>query len=211
MILEPQDLMAVGRTCTAALLPASDADWSVKAGDLDWDCRQTLEHMLSSSSFYAINLAMRSTSRIRGARSAEPNASIGDLIALLEPSVTVLARVAEAAPPGARGHHPAGMADAEGFLAMACNEQLVHAYDVARGLKLDFQPPAELVSKTLRRLYPWAPTDREPWPTLLWAAGRAPLGDRPRQDADWFVQCAPLSEWDGTVKRRVLPRGAPNR
>jgi uncharacterized protein (TIGR03083 family) len=211
MSVEPEDLMAVGRVCAATLLPAGDSDWSVKAGDLDWDCRQTLEHMLSSSSFYAVNLAMRTTSRLRGARAAEPNAPIGDLIALLEPSVTVLARVAESAPPNARGFHPAGLADAEGFLAMACNEQLVHAYDVARGLNLDFQPPADLASKTLRRLYPWAPTDAEPWPTLLWAAGRAPLGERARQEPNWFVHCAPLAEWDGTVKRRVLPPVPPSR
>ena len=211
MSVEADDLIAVGRLCTVALRPAADGDWTVKAGDLDWDCRQTLEHMLSAQMFYAANLAMRSTSRLRGPRSAEPGASIADLIALIEPCATIVARVAAEAPAAARGFHPQGLADAEGFLGMACNELLIHAHDVARGLKLDYRPPAELADKVLRRLYPWAPKDTDPWPTLLWAAGRASLGGWPRQEPDWAVHCAPLSEWDGQIRKRTLPPLPPNR
>jgi hypothetical protein len=95
------------------------------------------------------------------------------------------------------------MADAEGFVAMGCDEILVHTGDIADGLGITAAPPTDLCARVLARLFPWAPKGTDPWPTLLWANGRAPLGDRGRLDADWYWQCAPLSEWDGAVKRRT--------
>jgi hypothetical protein len=72
-----------------------------------------------------------------------------------------------------------GLADPEGFAAMGVVEVLVHAYDVARGLDLSFDPPADLCDRVLARLFPDAPTDTERWPTLLWATGRGALPGRP--------------------------------
>ena len=47
---------------------------------------------------------------------------------------------------------------------------------------------------------PWAPADVDPWDGLLWANGRRPLDDLP-PERDWLWQCAPLDEWDGTIRR----------
>jgi hypothetical protein len=104
--------------------------------------------------------------------------------------------VVDATPPGTRGWHPFGLADASGFAAMACDELLVHSDDAARGLGVPFAPPDELAEATLRRLFPWAPDGVEPWPGLRWANGRADLPGQPRQ-VDWRWHCAPLEEWDG--------------
>jgi mycothiol maleylpyruvate isomerase-like protein len=45
--------------------------------------------------------------------------------------------------------------------------------------------PAEL------SLFPEAPTDEDPWATLLWANGRTALGELPRRDT-WKWRCTPL-------------------
>jgi hypothetical protein len=118
-----------------------------------------------------------------------------ELLATIATLATVLARVIDASPPGARGWHPFGLADAAGFAAMACDELLVHSDDAARGLELPFTPPAALARATLERLFPWAPPGTDPWATLLWANGRTDLPGHPRQ-VRWRWHCAPLEEWD---------------
>jgi len=205
MPIEPDDLIAIAHACQATLRPAADADWKVKAGDLEWDCRQTLAHMIGAPMFYSMNLALRSTAPVRGLGLANLEAPVSNLIDLLESSATILARLAHEAPPDVRGCHPAGMADAEGFLAMAGNELMSHTYDITCGLKLAYRPSGALAQKVLARLFPWAPPDVEPWPTLLWAAGRGSLPGRERQARDWWVHCAPLSEWDGQARKRPAP------
>jgi len=201
------DLLAAARSCRATLAPAVEAEWSASAGDLDWDCRRTFDHVADALLHYAAHLATRAPARLPHLRDGDPSRTPAELLSVVETAAAVLAAVAAAAPPGARGFHGAGMADPEGFLAMGCEEILIHTDDVARGLGLPFRPPDGLSERVLRRLFPWAPVDEEPWATLRWASGRAPLGDRPRLGPDWYWHCAPLAEWDGTVKSRTRPPG----
>ena len=71
-----------------------------------------------------------------------------------------------------------------------------------QGLGLDFAPPPEIPEKALARLFPWVQNEGDPWQALLYAVGRMPLGAKERQAPNWWWHCAPLSEWDGTVKVR---------
>jgi hypothetical protein len=91
------------------------------------------------------------------------------------------------------------MADASGFVAMGCDETLVHTNDLARGFDLPFEPPRELCRRVLRRLFPWAPEEADPWQALLWANGRIALPGHGRLSSDWAWHCASLEEWDGTI------------
>ena len=204
--LTPDDLLAVAAGCRAALEGALDADWSVRAGDLDWTCRRTLDHMLDTLLHYAAHFASRAEGRLPFVRDGDPARSVPDLLTGLGTSAAILAEVCRAAPPEARGFHPAGPADATGFLAMGCQELLAHTFDIAAGLGIPFRPadPA-LVRRVVDRIFPWAPEPHEAssWDALLWAAGRIALPDRPRLDSNWWWHAAPLSEWDGTVKRRT--------
>jgi hypothetical protein len=191
--------------CSAATLrPAlTRDDWSRRAGELDASCLDTVDHLVSGLLFYANQLANRAHERLPRLRDFDTGAPVEELVVLVPAAAAVLGAVARASGPGARAYHPAGMADAEGFLAMGCDELLVHTGDVAAGLGLSFAPPDELCAAVLARLFPWAPRETPPWPTLLWANGRAPLGDQARLDADWYWHCAPLEEWDGSVARRT--------
>ena len=203
--LTAEDLFVAASMCRDSLAPALDRDWSVPAGDLTWDCRRTLDHIGDALALYAVHLATRATARRPPARNGDPDRSPEELLSVVEATAAVLAEVVRATPAGTRAFHPAGMADPEGFVAMGCEEILIHTADIAQGLGIPFRPPDDLTGRVLGRLFPWAPRDTEPWASLCWASGRIALPDRDRLGPDWYWHCAPLAEWDGTVKKRTAP------
>ena len=198
----PDDVAAAAEASYALLAPLAERDWSVTAGDLEWDCRTTLDHVTGVHLFYAAGAANPPLERLPTARTGNPEQSIGDLIEVHRALANVLAAVLRSMPDDTRGWHPAGMADRYGFAAMSCTEILVHTNDIAQGLGVEFTPPDGVAARTLARLFPWVPAEPDPWRALLYAAGRAPLGDRQRRAPNWTWQCAPLSEWDGTERVR---------
>jgi hypothetical protein len=201
-LLTPGDVITAAAVSRKALEPALDRDWSVKAGDLEWSCRRTLDHIVDSLMLYAASLASRATGRLSPPRNGNPDASVEELLTSLGAAAAIVAEVARAAPPGTRAFHPAGMADVSGWLALACEEILLHTDDIAQGLGLRFRPPEELAARIRARIFPWAPADLDPWAALRWAAGRAALPNRERLGPDWGWHPAPLAEWDGTMKKR---------
>ena len=92
------------------------------------------------------------------------------------------------------------LADASGFLAMGCDETLVHTFDICAGLGRAFRPPPDVCDRVVRRLFPWAPEHEDPWERLLWSNGRVALPEHPRLGPNWDWWCAPLSEWDGVAR-----------
>ena len=203
--LVPTDLLTAARVCRQTLEPALDRDWRVPAGDLEWDCRRTLDHIADALFLYLAYFSSRATGRLTPPRNGDPTASPAQLLATVDAVATVLAEMARAAPADTRAFHPAGMADVSGWLAMACEEILLHTDDIAQGLGLDYRPPDGLSARIAARLFPWAPRDGDPWAALRWAAGRAALPDRERLGPDWSWHPAPLAEWDGTIRKRTAP------
>jgi hypothetical protein len=198
-------LTAVGAvTAMLSSAPKSAPPWQRRAGQLRWPCRNTLAHMVDCLNWYAANLARRSTSNVESPDMA-PSLRPVRLIDALRSAGAILAAAVTAAAPDDRAWHPFGRADRSGFAAMGCDEVLVHGFDLAAGLgrpgrPLAYDVPAELAGRVVRRLFPWSPTDEDPWATLLWANGRAALGARP-PERHWLWHCAPLSEWDGRIRR----------
>lgn len=189
-------LQAAGQ-CGAFLDAAVDRDWTRRIPDMEWSVARAVAHIADTFLWYATDLAAGERELSTMDLRVRPETAPADLARTIDTFATVFTRVVDGTPPGARGWHPWGLADASGFAAMACDEMLVHTGDAARGLGLPFTPSAALSRATLRRLFPWAPTDTDPWRTLLWANGRADLPGRERQ-ATWRWHCAPLAEWDGT-------------
>jgi hypothetical protein len=195
----PDQLVDVSEDCVAVLAGHVGADWEQRAGEIDWSCRHTLEHLACLA--FAQQLTMRATAFRPAALSVLPTASIEDLLWTVRVANHVLADVARAAPAEARAFHPAGMADASGWVAMGIDELLVHTYDICCGLEIEFDVPPAACETVLDRLFPWWPRASEPWPALLWANGRRSRGDLPNPRAGWLWYCAPLDEWDGVVPR----------
>jgi len=216
--LQPDDVRRAAAGCVETLAPLAGEDWGRFAHGLEWTCRFTLEHTAMALDNYATHLATRAAGRqlpspTRGPASllSAPSAgpfgyyTVAQVLKLIEVRAAILAEVAWAAPPEARGWHPYGIADATGFVGMGCVEILVHTWDIARAFGADFQPPADLCRRVVARMFPWAPAEAEPWAALLWATGRLELPSPPtglpaRLGPDWGWLCAPLAEWDGRFR-----------
>jgi hypothetical protein len=202
--MTPDDVLEAASVGRGALEPFADEDWSIQAGDLGWDVRTAVTHASDAVAWYAAHLALPSPRRLRLDFQAHEMASNREVLDVLEAAAATLALVAKASPPGVRAYHNAGMADASGFLAMGCDEILVHCWDALRGFGVDFAAPAALVERVLWRLFPWAPRGASPWQALLWTNGRVDLPSQPqRPGPDWAWHCAPLGEWDGTIPHRL--------
>ncbi|MCC7371439.1 MAG: DinB family protein [Chloroflexi bacterium] len=200
---QAEDVRVAARVCETALLPLSEADWSQPATGLEWTCRWTLEHVTIALDKYSRWLATPTGDPTPPDQLRDPNLSIAQLLALLRLRAGVLDVVVRAAEPTARGFRIWGRPDPEGYVAIACTEIFLHTDDIARSLGATFGPPPGVCQRAVRRLFPWAPTNVEPWAALRWATGRLELPGHDRVGADWAWQGGPLSEWDGTVKTRA--------
>ncbi|MEU1018757.1 hypothetical protein [Streptomyces sp. NPDC005898] len=192
------DVTRAVRLAVAVLRRApDDADWGAKAGGLDWDCWETGEHLADDLFAYAAQLGPEHppqdevvpfhwVSRTPGGPAnvtlADPAAGPAGLLMVVEACGALLTAMVATTPPAVRAHHGFGTSDPEGFAAMGVVETLVHTYDIAHGLGIGdtWSPPGELCARVLHRLFPDAPTDTDPWATLLWATGRGELPGRAR-------------------------------
>jgi uncharacterized protein (TIGR03083 family) len=193
------DVVAAHDLVLVFLTPLAGRDWAAPVPDLEWNCEETLRHMVRAQTIYAAHLSTRSTRRLSLSRELDAGLSIEALLDNLHAQISVLAAVIRDAPPEARGWHVSGMTDPGGYIAMACDELLVHTWDIGRGLGESFALPADLCGRIVPRLFPmWAPIDADPRDAFLWCNGRIALPDRPRQDGDWGWWTRPVEEWDGT-------------
>ncbi|RII15067.1 hypothetical protein DSC45_19420 [Streptomyces sp. YIM 130001] len=180
----------------AALRTAPAGAWGAKAGSLEWDCWETVEHLADDLFAYAVQLGPRTPPLDRevpfvwqslrpggpaNSVHADREAGPDGLLQVLEACGALLVAMVRTASPELRAHHSSGASDPEGFAAMGIVETLVHTYDLAEGLGLDWDPPADLCARTLARLFPDAPDTTGPWTTLLWSTGRTELPGRPRR------------------------------
>jgi hypothetical protein len=195
-VVTADDIRRVGDRCTSTLRDHADADWGVGIPDLDMTVSRVVAHVAETCLWYAIDLAARGKELSLIEHQVHADRPAVDLIDTLATYARIVAAVVDATSPDTRGFHPFGQADRAGFAAMACDEMLIHTDDACRGLGVTFAPDADVVEPVLRRLFPWAPSEGDPWQLLLWSNGRIHLEERPRLQK-WRWHCAPLDEWDG--------------
>lgn len=189
------DLRQAAAISAASLREVIDQDWSVKAHNLRWSCRRTLEHTLNCLAWYAHDLANQIDIDEGAARENAPHASLANLIRSVETLAEVLAVVTDAMPPAARALHNWGTADPEGFRAMGTIEIILHTWDITRAL--DGRPAnpaalADIAGRVLARLFPDAPAGHPPFATLLYVTGRGDLPGLPPVTR-WRWHSAPLA------------------
>jgi hypothetical protein len=196
---------AVG-AMASALRTVEERDWQVPAGDLDWTCWETIEHVGDDLFSYACQLGPKPPPlehylpfATRERRPGGPDETIyaaadagtGGLIQIVEATGALLVAMVETSPAQVRAYHSYGISDPAGFAAMGVVEVLVHMYDVAAALHIEWTPPDDLCARVLARLFPDAPADSDRWATLLWATGRRELPGHPRRTS-W--------RWDSTPR-----------
>jgi uncharacterized protein (TIGR03083 family) len=197
--LGADDVTATRDRILAFLRPLSDRDWHEPIPDLEWDCEFTLRHAVNAQIIYGAHLASRSTRRLVRAVTFDASLDVHGLLDSLEAYSSALSAVLRDAPAEARGWHNSGMTDATGFAAIACDELLIHTWDIGRGLGESFALPGALAGRIVARIFPmWLPIEAASDDALLWCNGRIALPERPRLDPDWGWWSRPLDEWDGT-------------
>lgn len=170
------------------LHPQTERDWSAPAGELEWTCQQTAAHVAHDLAKYAAQLAGRAQEKYLNFYLVIPSdAPPAEVVSVVGACGRLLSDSVAAAPAAARAWHW-GPTDSTGFAAMGIGELLVHAYDIARGLGIDWRPPHELAEVVVSRLVETSYTD-DPASLLLWATGRADLPGRPRV-GDWVWRAA---------------------
>jgi hypothetical protein len=184
------DLRAAAAAAQQLLARVPDLAAEVPA--MRGDVRGVLVHVASCLAWYAHDLAAGPAESAGPAPQWPEDAAPADLLRELGIAADVLARVVATAGPGDRGWHPWGVADAAGFAGMGIVELLVHTDDVATALGLSWSPPVAPVLAAVRRLFPGAPADVDPWTALRWATGRGAPPGRPAV-TDWRWHAAPLT------------------
>lgn len=184
------------------------AEWDVKAGSLDWTCWETAEHLADDLFAYAARMGPASpplNGRVPFAndprRPGAPDNTIyvdreqgpAGLVQAVDACGGLLIAMLRTVSPDVRAFHIFGVADPEGFAAMGVTETLVHAYDLAQGLGLAWDPPAGLCAQVLARLFPDVPAHAaDPWSVLLWATGRGGLPGQDRRTTwRWYAEPTP--------------------
>jgi hypothetical protein len=202
----PAHILRAAGVLRDTLNPVASLDWSITAGPLTWTCRQTLDHISDALVFYCGQLAGQRSEGFRRIRNSDPRASISDLITAVETGSYMLGAIANGVGPDARGWHRMGISDPEGFLAMACEEILIHTWDIAQGFGVAMVVPDDLAAAVLARIFPWAPTECTAWEAQLWCSDRIALPGRDKI-GKWGWHGTPISEWDGSPASAVLFTG----
>ncbi|MEV5504964.1 maleylpyruvate isomerase N-terminal domain-containing protein [Streptomyces orinoci] len=200
-----EDVQTAVHLTVDALTGVPEARWGRPAAGLDWDCWETAEHLVDALFGYAAQLGPRAPSLERylpslrvgrrpgGPRNvvfADREAGPDGLLQLVEAGGGLLTAMVRTTPAEVMAYHPAGRSDPAGFGAMGVVEALVHGYDIAAGLGVEFTPPAGPCERALARLFPDAPQEAEPWPALLWCTGRSALPGREKLNS-WRWHSSP--------------------
>lgn len=202
--LPPSAVEECASLAVASLAPLAAADWTTRARAMTWSCRTTLDHIADTLLFYSAHVATLATSRRLPLRNgnADHHLDIVGTLQVLQSCAAIFARLCAQMPPGSRAFHPSGMADASGYISLACEEILLHTWDITAALGAAFRPPDDLCRRITARTFPWGPqgADVDAWDALRWSAGRIALPDRPQLGTDWWYWVPPLEEWDGTQR-----------
>lgn len=203
--------------CVAALGAVTDRDWTeIRAGRLEWSCRRTAAHIASDLIAYAGQLAGRTQDAytpfmitIDGAEDGLDPADNAGTLQVITATGALLAAAVRTTPRAVRAFHPFPFrhANREGFAAMGVAEVLLHTYDIAEGMKIGYEPPAELVSFVLTRIFPQVKPGPTPWRTLLWATGRGDLPGREPVTA-WRWSNNPVLRSERLALEGVTPAAA---
>lgn len=150
--------------CVTALRAVADRDWEgVRAGRLEWDCRETAVHMASDLLAYAGQLAGRAQDAyipfeitLDGTDDGLDPADNAGVLQVITTTGALLAATIRTTPRAVRAFHPYPFrhANREGFAAMGVAEVLLHTHDIAEGLGVRYEPPAEPASFVLTRIFP---------------------------------------------------------
>ncbi|MDP9393656.1 MAG: hypothetical protein M3Q27_05055 [Actinomycetota bacterium] len=124
--MTPDDVIEATDHMLEALGPWAQADWTVAAGPLRWDCGTTAVHVASDLLAYAGQVVASPANGYVPFDIAVPEAaSLGDVLDVVSACGRLLASSVATADPASRAWHPYGVSDPGGFAAMGVAEVLM--------------------------------------------------------------------------------------
>ncbi|WP_224391854.1 maleylpyruvate isomerase N-terminal domain-containing protein [Pseudonocardia sp. ICBG1293] len=181
--MHAEDVENAVTVMTGALEAVPDDGWSDAAGPLDWSCRDTVVHVADDLFGYAAQVAIAPPDDYPPFEIVVPDGvGTAGLLQVVATGGAMLAAAVRTAPPGVRGWHPYGDADASGFAAMGVVEILVHTHDITRVTAPGWTLPPAPCRDALTRLWPDVDADDDPAGALLHHTGRAPWRGAPAPD-----------------------------
>ncbi len=177
-----EDLTQLAMTTWRA---GADRDWSVPAGTLEWSCHRTAGHAADCVFAPAFFLASgrRADYPAWDDLRPLPDAGVDHLVDGLRAASTLLRAVVLTADPDTRAiirQRPAPQtAPPPDFVPRGALELIIHTYDIASGLQVAYDPPAELVQRLTDHTATWPGQDPvepsgDPWADMLRRYGREP-------------------------------------
>jgi hypothetical protein len=163
-----------------ALTEVVDADWTTRAGVLEWSCWRTVDHMVDCLFSYAMQIGARAQSgylpfeELHAKREATPP----DLVAGLRSVTALLVAVVRDSPGTVTASDGVLELNLSDWCARAAYELVLHTHDVMRGLGRDLDPPLELCRMILESDALWmlnreqANEGSNSWAALLLGSGR---------------------------------------
>jgi hypothetical protein len=166
------DVLAAADSLERQLRPTVDADWSQQAWHLTWAVWEVVDHLADVCGYYAIHLGAGSPDRLLVDVRPYLHASNDQRLDVVIATSRLLAAIIDSADHDTKGWHFDRPTDAEGFAGLACNELLVHGWDITESLDLSWEADETLCARVLDSTFPAVRTRNGSWPTLLSANGR---------------------------------------
>ncbi len=163
-----------------ALTEVVDADWTTRAGVLEWSCWQTVDHMVDCLFSYALQIGARAETGYLPFEElhAKPDATPLDLVAGLRSVTALLVAVVRDSPGTVTASDGVLELSLSDWCARAAYELVLHTHDVVWGLGRDLDPPLELCAVIVESDALWmldrgqAKGGSDPWAALLLGSGR---------------------------------------
>jgi hypothetical protein len=158
-------------------------DWSAVAGSLEWNCWQTVDHVIDCVFSYAFQLASRAQNGFLPFQElhAMPAAQPSELVAGLRGITELLSGLLGSVPSDAEASDGVFTLDVDDWAVRAAYEMLLHTHDVVVGLGARFDPPAPMCAWVIASPKLWMldraaiATIADPWEALLVGSGRVPI------------------------------------
>lgn len=184
------DLLTVTDHVAAAWTAGIDRDWSARAGTLDWTCAATADHAYDATLAVGYFLASRRQDSYPewggGLFTVGPDAQPNDFIEAIQVAGRLVAGVVATTPDDVRAiiwRNPAETRPPADFAPRAGLELILHGHDVAAGLQVEYEPPADVCARLRDHTRDWRHwgggvwpgltiTD-DPWSDVLTGSGRA--------------------------------------
>ena len=163
-----------------ALTEVVDADWTTRAGVLEWSCWRTVDHMVDCLFSYALQIGARAESGFLPFEElhATAEATPRDLVAGLRSVTALLVAVVRDSPGTVTASDGVLDLSLSDWCARAAYELVLHTNDVVWGLGTDLDPPLDLCRAILESDALWmlnrehAKEESTPWTALLSGSGR---------------------------------------